>query len=112
MTNANSLSSEFKRYDQVEKTHSYRLAEHQTDEFDEQFKIATLDIAPFLRGDENDKARFSLEFASALHDIGFAVLVGHGVDPTLYEETHDVVLDLFELTSLEEKMAFEAKRQW
>ena len=33
-----------------------------------------------------DKARFAEAFAAALHEIGFAVLVGHGVDPALYDD--------------------------
>lgn len=110
MTKINALSSKFKKYDQVEKSRRYRLAEDQNDEFDDQFKIATLDIAPFLQGDKEASARFSEDFASALHEIGFAVLVGHGVDVSLYDAMHDLVLDLFETTPLEEKMAFEARR--
>jgi isopenicillin N synthase-like dioxygenase len=38
------------------------------------------------------------------------VLVGHGVDPALYDEIHDQVHDLFETTPLDEKMRFEAER--
>lgn len=110
MTQTIALNSKFQKYDQVRKSHRYRLAEGQNDEFDTKFQIATLDIAPFLQGDEKERARFSEDFASALHEIGFAVLVGHGVDLSLYEELHGVVLDLFETTTFEEKMAFEAKR--
>jgi isopenicillin N synthase-like dioxygenase len=104
------LNQEFKRYDQVRKAHSYRLAEHESDAFDEAFEIATLDLAPFLHGDAGDRARFAQAFGAALREIGFAILVGHGVDGALYEETHDAVLDLFTSTSLEDKMRFRAKR--
>jgi isopenicillin N synthase-like dioxygenase len=104
------LNVEFRKYDQVEKAHTYRLAEHESDEFDEDYRIATLDIAPFLRGGENDKAWFAEAFTSALQEIGFAVLVGHGVDPALYDAIDQQVLDLFESTPLEEKMRFEAQR--
>jgi isopenicillin N synthase-like dioxygenase len=110
MTDTAALNADFRKYDQVEKAHTYRLAEHESDEFDEEYRIATLDIAPFLHGDEHDKARFADEFASALGEIGFAVLVGHGVDPTLYDEMHDEVLDLFESSPLADKMRFEAQR--
>ena len=34
------LNREFERYDQVRKTHTYRLAESETDEFDEDYRIA------------------------------------------------------------------------
>ena len=106
MADPQALSAEFRKYDQVEKAHTYRLAEHPTDEFDEDYEIATLDMARFLHGDSVDKARFAEELVSALGDIGFAVLVGHGVDPALYDEVHDAILDLFETTALEEKMRF------
>ena len=104
------LNQDFNRYDQVRKAHAYRLAEHDSDAFDEEFEIATLDLGRFLHGDARDKADFADAFAAALREIGFAVLVGHGVDPALYDETHDAVLDLFTSTPLAEKMRFRAQR--
>jgi isopenicillin N synthase-like dioxygenase len=104
------LNQDFSRYDQVRKAHTYRLAEHESDEFDEDFEIATLDFGPFLRGDARDKARFAADFTAALQEIGFAVLVGHGVDAALYDEMHDCVLDLFTATPLADKMRFRAAR--
>jgi isopenicillin N synthase-like dioxygenase len=104
------LNQDFSRYDQVRKAHTYRLAEHESDAFDEDYEIATLDLEPFLRGDARDKARFAGEFVAALEEIGFAVLVGHGVDPALYDDMHDGVVDLFASTPLDEKMRFRAKR--
>jgi isopenicillin N synthase-like dioxygenase len=104
------LNQDFSRFDQVRKSHTYRLAEHETDAFDEDYQIATLDLAPFLRGDARDKARFAEAFTAALEEIGFAVLVGHGVDPALYEDMEEQVLDLFTSTPLEEKMRFRAQR--
>jgi isopenicillin N synthase-like dioxygenase len=110
MIETRASSADFRKYDQVEKAHTYRLAEQEGDEFDEDYEIATLDIAPFLNGDAQDKSRFADAFAAALGEIGFAVLVGHGVDPALYDEIHDQVHDLFETTPLDEKMRFEAER--
>lgn len=104
------LNQDFSRYDQVRKAHTYRLAEHESDRFDEDFEIATLDLGQFLRGDAGDKARFAEAFGAALQEIGFAVLVGHGVDPALYDEMHDGVLDLFTATPLQDKMRYRAKR--
>src|SRR5206468_11364541 len=108
--NVNALSEQFRKYDQVEKAHTYRLAEDSADEFDEDYEIATLDFSRFLNGDEAAKARLAHEFAAALAEIGFAVLTGHGVDPALYDEMHDGVLDLFTSTSLSDKMRFRAAR--
>jgi isopenicillin N synthase-like dioxygenase len=106
----NALNQQFSRYDQVRKTHTYRLAEDSGDAFDEDYEIATLDFSRFLQGDEDDKARFAKEFVASLEEIGFAVLVGHGVDPALYDEIGDGVLDLFASTSFDEKLRFRAKR--
>jgi isopenicillin N synthase-like dioxygenase len=104
------LNQDFSRYDQVRKAHTYRLAEHEGDEFDEKFEIATLDLAPFLHGNARDRARFAEAFAAALQEIGFAVLVGHGVDTALYDEMNETVLDLFTATPLERKLQFRARR--
>jgi isopenicillin N synthase-like dioxygenase len=106
----NALNQDFRRYDQVTKAHTYRLAEGEGDQFDEDYRIATLDFAPFLHGGATDQARFADAFASALREIGFAVLTGHGVDPALYDAAHDRVLDLFTTTSLDEKLRFRAAR--
>ena len=110
MAETDALNRDFRKYDQVEKAHTYRLAEHAGDEFDEDYEIATLDFEPFLKGDARDKARFADAFGAALQEIGFAVLTGHGVDPTLYEEMEDRVLDLFTSTPLDEKLRFRARR--
>jgi isopenicillin N synthase-like dioxygenase len=107
---AHALNQDFNRYDQVHKAHTYRLAEHPSDRFDDDFEIATLDVARFLRGNAQDKARFAEAFVAALEEIGFAVLVGHGVEGGLYDEMHDSVLDLFRSTPLDDKMRFRAKR--
>ena len=110
MADTQALSAEFRKYDQVEKAHTYRLAEHASDQFDDDYEIAKLDIAPFLTGDAVAKADFAKAFASALEEIGFAVLVGHGIDVSLYDEMDAQVLELFESTPLEQKMRFAAER--
>ena len=107
---SDALNRDFEKYDQVHKSHTYRLAESEADQFDEEYEIATLDFARFLHGDESEKAHFAEDFGHALHEIGFAVLTGHGVDPTLYADIHERVLDLFTTTPLEEKMRFRAER--
>jgi isopenicillin N synthase-like dioxygenase len=110
MTDPAALNQDFRKYDQVTKAHTYRLAEHASDEFDADYRIATLDFAQFLGGDALDRARFAEAFAGALGEIGFAILTGHGVDSGLYDDMHDGVLDLFTATPLEEKMRFRARR--
>lgn len=110
MNDIDALNLDFRKYDQVAKTHTYRLAENAADEFDEDYQIATLDFAPFLHGGEEEKTRFAQAFAGALEEIGFAVLTGHGVDPALYDDMHDGVIELFEATPLAEKQRFRATR--
>ena len=110
MSDTRALNRDFEKYDQVRKSHTYRLAEDETEEFDEQYEIATLDFEPFLRGGARERAHFAEAFTSALEDIGFAVLTGHGVDPALYDDMHDGVVDLFTSTSPEEKLRFRARR--
>ena len=104
------LNQAFSCYDQVRKTHTYRLAEHESDAFDENYEIATLDFGRFLHGDAGDKAGFAEAFGAALREIGFAVLTGHGVDAAIYEDMHEGVLDLFTATPLAEKLRFRAAR--
>jgi isopenicillin N synthase-like dioxygenase len=110
MADVDSVNQQFSRYDQVRKSHTYRLAEDATDQFDEDYEIATLDFEPFLSGDASAKAEFAIAFASALEEIGFAVLVGHGVEPALYDAAHDAALDLMTSMPLAEKMRFRAQR--
>ncbi len=110
MTDTNALNRDFEKYNQVRKAHTYRLAEAESDEFDDDYQIATLDFGPFLHGSAGDQVRFAEEFGAALQEIGFAILVGHGVDPALYDEMHDSVLDLFTSIPLAEKMRFRAER--
>ena len=111
MTDVNALNREFTRYDQVEKSHTYRLAEHASDAFDDDYEIAALDFGQFLNGDTADKAKFVEAFGAAVQDIGFTVLTGHGVDASLYDEMHDLVIEFFESQSLDQKMQFRAQRQ-
>ena len=110
MTDPQTLNRDFEKYDQVRKSHTYHLAEDESDEFDDEYQIATLDFEPYLRGNDADKARFAQEFGVALREIGFAVLTGHGVDAALYDEIHEKVLDLFTTTPLDRKMRFRARR--
>jgi isopenicillin N synthase-like dioxygenase len=110
MADIGALNQDFRKYDQVAKAHTYRLAENPADQFDDGYAIATLDFAPFLHGGVDDQARFAEAFAGALQEIGFAVLTGHGVDPALYDAMHDGVLELFESIALADKMRFRATR--
>ncbi len=110
MTDIRASNRDFEKYHQVRKDHSYRLAENEADAFDEGYEIRTLDFSAFLSGNLEHRARFANEFASALREIGFAVLTGHGVESALYDDIHEGVLDLFTTTPMDEKMRFRAAR--
>ena len=110
MIDPTALNQDFKRYDQVEKSHTYRLAEHSSDAFDEDYEIATLDFDRYLSGNTSDRAKFAEELGAAVQEIGFSILTGHGVDSTLYDEMHDLVIEFYESLSLDEKMRYRAER--
>ena len=65
MTEIDALNRDFVKYDQVEKSHTYRLAENPGDEFDEDYEIATLDFGQYLNGDAADKVQVKSEMLRA-----------------------------------------------
>ena len=104
-------NQDFIRYDQVEKRQNYHLAETGGDEeFDDDFVVRTVDISRFLHGNAADRRSFAAELGEALHEIGFAILEGHGVDPDLYAEAGRRIEEIFSTLTLEEKMRFRAER--
>jgi isopenicillin N synthase-like dioxygenase len=104
-------NAEYRRYDQVDKTQRYHLAESADEAFDEDFRIRTCDLGRLRHGDAGDQRRFADELGEALESIGFAILEGHGVDPSLYDDARDAVLDLFARTSVGDRMRYRAQRQ-
>jgi isopenicillin N synthase-like dioxygenase len=95
-------NQDFIRYEQVAKPQSYHLAESaDDDQFDDDYQIRTCD----LRSPD-----FTKQLGDALSEIGFAILEGHGVDPALYDEANDKVLEMFGRLTLDDKMRFRAQR--
>jgi len=109
-TDFQSVNQDFGRYDQVEKSHTYRLAESESDEFDADYEIQTFDFGRYLHGDAGERRKFAEEFGAAVQEIGFSVLTGHGVDPALYEEMSERTEELFTTTPMDDKMRFRARR--
>jgi len=106
-----SVNQDFKKYEQVNKGQTYHLAEKEgKDEFDEEYKIRTCDMSLFFHGGEAGKKEFARQLGEAMQGIGFAILTGHGVDATLYDEAEKKIARLFETTTREERMKFHAKR--
>jgi isopenicillin N synthase-like dioxygenase len=104
------VNKDFVRYDQVEKGHTYRLAESDSDQFDTDYRIQTLDLSRYLKGNGHDRQLFAEELGAAVQDIGFSVLTGHGVENALYNEINERTEELFTTTSIEQKMRFRARR--
>ena len=105
------VNQDFRKFDQVTKEQQYHLVENQDlEEFDEDYEIKTCDMRLFFEGGESGKKQFADELGEALEGIGFAILSGHGIDPKLYENAENKVVELFETTSLEERIAYQAER--
>ena len=62
-------------------------------------QVPVIDIAPFLGGDRDGKARVAAEVKQACEDIGFFVITGHGVDPALTKATYDISRRFFDLSA-------------
>ncbi len=65
--------------------------------------VPVIDIAPYLAGTPEGKRRVAAQLDRACREVGFYVIVGHGVDPSLVEELETVSREFFDLP-LSEKM--------
>ena len=95
------LNQDFIRYEQVDKPQAYHLAEAADEQFDDEFQVRTCDLR---------SPTFARDLGGALHEIGFAILDGHGVDPALYDQAEAKIVEMFERLSLDDKMRFRAQR--
>jgi len=105
------LNQEFKKYEQVKKDQTYHLAEKEGEEqFDDDYEIKTSDISHFFHGGEEGRKKFAQQLGEAMEGIGFTILSGHGIDPSLYDEAEKKIAEFFETTTREERMKYLAKR--
>ena len=65
--------------------------------------VPVIDIAPYLAGTPEGKRRVAAQLDRACREVGFYVIVGHGVDPGLVDEIEAVSREFFDLP-LAEKM--------
>lgn len=70
--------------------------------------VPVIDIAPALSGDRGGKGRVAAAVNRACEDIGFLVVTGHGVDPSICSRVFDESAAFFDLP-LEEKLKV---KQW
>lgn len=105
-------NQEFSRYDQVLKPQTYRLSESPDadEQFDEETSIQTCDMADFFHGGSAGQARFAQALGSAMEEIGFAILVNHGIDASLFEATEAAVQRFFETIPESERAPYLAQR--
>lgn len=108
---ASAISTEFSRYDQVDKP-AYHLAESAdgADAFDEDFQLGTCDMSQYLLGNAADKAAFADELGTAMREIGFVILEGHGVDTALINRAEDTIEEVFTSVDLQDKLRYRAER--
>jgi isopenicillin N synthase-like dioxygenase len=104
------VNQDFIKYDQVNKAHTYHLAESADEAFDEDFEIQVCDMGKFFNGGDAGKAEFARELGSAMEEIGFAIITGHGVDPALHQAIADRIPEVFTDATVEEKTTFRAER--
>jgi isopenicillin N synthase-like dioxygenase len=103
-------SADFTRYDQVDKKQRYHLAESAEESFDDDYEIRTCDLGRWLRGGAGDRQAFARELGAALEGIGFAILDGHGLPASLWDDATEKVLELYGSTSVEERTRYRARR--
>ena len=65
--------------------------------------VPVIDIGPYLAGTPDGKRRAAAELDRACREVGFYIIVGHGVDAGLIDEVETVSRGFFDLP-LEEKM--------
>lgn len=106
-----SVNQQYRRYEQVNKDQTYGLSENpDVDRFDDEFEIRVCDMGDWFSGGEAGKARFAESLGSALEEIGFAILVNHGVDPDLYDRTDRKIREFFETIPMQEREPYLAQR--
>ncbi len=102
----------FSRFEQVKKDQKYQLAEQTgLDRYDDDYNIQSCDLKLFFEGGNQGKAQFAQQLGTALENIGFAILTGHGIDPQLYLQAEALTRQLFEQTTAQQRQPYLARRQ-
>ena len=109
--NIKAVNQDFSQYDQVEKKQVYHLSEIEgEDEFDDDYIIQTVDMSGFRSGDPEEIEKFSQALGQAMEKIGFVILTGHGIDPSLFSEARKKIIAFFEEIPESERIPYKAKR--
>jgi isopenicillin N synthase-like dioxygenase len=59
--------------------------------------VPVIDMGPYVAGTPEGKRQVAEELGRACREVGFYVLVGHGVDPTLVDQVETVSREFFDL---------------
>lgn len=59
--------------------------------------IAAIDIDPFIKGGAADRLDVARAFGDAFESTGFAIIVSHGIDADLIEDSYTALLEFFAL---------------
>jgi len=105
------LNQAYRRYEQVDKPQVYGLSENDSvDRYDEHACIQVCDMQPYFSGGEQGKRAFAAALGQAMADIGFAVIINHGVPAQLYRDTEKQVLAFFQSTPEPARQSYLAQR--
>jgi len=63
--------------------------------------VPVIDMAPYFAGTPEGKCQVAEELGRACREVGFYVLLGHGVDPTLVDQVESVSREFFDLPLVE-----------
>lgn len=103
----NTVAAEFEAVSKPE----YQLVEQAGDEFEpDDSAIAVCDMR-LLAGSADERRQFVDQLGTSMRTIGFAILVGHGVDPALHDRAPGEVERFFTRHSLSTKQRFAACRK-
>lgn len=80
-------------------THAARISGTE----DRLLSIPVIDIKPYLEGTADGRMKVAQEINKACEEIGFFIIVGHGVDEALIDKTYRSASDFFHLP-VEEKL--------
>jgi isopenicillin N synthase-like dioxygenase len=69
------------------------------------FHIPVIDIAPSRAGERGDRLRVARTFGDALENVGFATVVGHGIDESLLATTYAAMREFFAMPMAEKMLA-------
>lgn len=106
-----SVNQEYRRYEQVNKEQIYGLSENDAvDEFDDDYQIRICDMADYFNGGNKGRESFAHKLGQGMEEIGFTILVNHGIDTQLFDAAEEAIIQLFETVPMEQRLAYLAKR--